>query len=157
VLDEKSNVVASGEGGDVTRELELARAKQAWDKNAILERATTAIDAAIAAPEDASLRARAVEAARGLGHLENDRAWDLAQAKQAPELAVALARDAAESADGLDIATLDTYAYALAQAGRAAEAVAVQTRTLAVCDWVATSCSEERERFERFKVAAAAR
>jgi hypothetical protein len=56
-----------------------------------------------------------------------------------------------DGAHGLDIATLDTYAFALAKGGRAAAAVAVQTRTLALCDLVTAPCGEEHTRFDLFK------
>ncbi len=152
ILDEQSNVVASGEGGDIARALELVNAHQPPDVDAAMARAGTAIKASAASPADAALRADALAAAREPRVTWRTKPRGISASEgSAPELSVGLARDAADAAHGLDIATLDTYAFALSRAGRAAEAVAVQTRTLAECDLVAAPCGEERKRFEEFK------
>jgi len=85
---------------------------------------------------------------------ENSVAWRLVDrdnpSRNAVALAVALSRDAVVSDGGIDFAHLDTYALALAQAGRAADAAYVGARVIAVCSAVNGKCPEEKRRALEF-------
>ena len=118
------------------------------------ERAVGLIDKAVEQPADDEARARAIEAASGLGGYENFIAWPLVEKGAALTLAAALARDATVSTGGLDFASLDTYALALWKLGHRMEALGASTRAMAVCDALGTTCTDERARHEQFRAAA---
>ena len=92
---------------------------------------------------------------------ENSVAWNLVDrddpSPNAVALAVALSRDAVASDGGIDFAHLDTYALALAKAGRVADAAYVGARVLEVCAAVQGKCSEEKQRAKEFIERAKAR
>ncbi len=103
---------------------------------------------------DASKIEAVVELTRGRSSEQNSIAWDLVD-KDAPTtneiaLAVALSRDAVALDGGIDFAHLDTYALALAKAGRMADAAHVGMRVIEACDAVKGRCSEEKERARSF-------
>jgi hypothetical protein len=89
---------------------------------------------------------------------QNSFAWDLVDREAPPAnevaVAVALARDAVAFDHGIDFAHLDTYALALAKAGRVTDAAYVGERVLAVCKAVQGNCRQEKQRALEFIAAA---
>ena len=104
--------------------------------------------------EDPSKIPAVVAASHGRVGWQNSIAWRLVDrddpSPNGVALAVALARDAVASDGGIDFAHLDTYALALAKAGRVEDAAYVGARVIAVCDAVEGNCREERRRAEEF-------
>jgi hypothetical protein len=109
--------------------------------------------AALAESDPAKIAA-AVAVTHGRAGWQNSVAWNLVDREQVSEgaaaLAVALSRDAVASDGGVDFAHLDTYALALAKAGRAGDAAYVGARVIEVCEAVQGKCSQEKQRAEEF-------
>lgn len=124
--------------------------------DATLLRRTQGMDtyrAALEHPSDEAFR-RVGEQLRGFSGQENSIAWKLIDrddpSKSDLDLAVALARDAANHSNGLNAAILDTYALGLWKRGDKKDAVDVARRVLEVCDALETPCGEERARANSF-------
>lgn len=154
-LFENGKVVWTGDPSEAGPVLDARRAGKlaAWLADA--DRADEAArDQAKAALHDPSKIADVVATTHGRAGWQNSIAWDLVDRESpspgAVSLAVALARDAVASDGGIDFAHLDTYALALAKAGRMQDAAYVGKRVIAVCEAVQGKCDTERERAEDF-------
>jgi hypothetical protein len=160
-LYDKDKMVWTGEPSEAAAVLEARRAGKlaAWLADAARSEETVRAQAKEALTDPSKI-AEVVAATHGRAGRQNSIAWDLVDrdnpSRGAVALAVALARDAVASDGGLDFALLDTYALALAKAGRVRDAAQVGKRVIAVCEAVQGKCAEERKRAEDF-IARAAR
>jgi hypothetical protein len=144
--------------GDATDAPAVAEAHKAGKLDAWLASGAKADDAvqtlAETALQDQTKIPEVVAATHGRAGWQNSIAWDLVDRERvspgAAALAVALSRDAVASDGGIDFAHLDTYALALAKAGKVEDAAYVGERVIAVCAAVQGHCSEEKRRAEEF-------
>jgi hypothetical protein len=153
LVDADHKMLWRGEPGNAKKILTAMENGRLDQAVAASKEAADIVDKAKAAPDDKTLRARAVAAAAGLGGYENSVAWPLVEKGEALELAVALARDATIATGGLDFASLDTYAFGLWKLGHKEQALAAAKRGMDVCDALKVACSEERGRYDEFKAA----
>lgn len=160
-LFEHGKAVWSGDAAEAGAVLDARRAGKlaTWlaEADSAEETAQTKMQEALSDPAKI---ADVVALMHGRAGWENSVAWRLVDRENpspnAVALAVALSRDAVAYDGGIDFAHLDTYALALAKAGRIADAAYVGARVLEVCDAVDGNCSEEKRRalefIERAKV-----
>ncbi|NUO50921.1 MAG: hypothetical protein HOV80_18870 [Polyangiaceae bacterium] len=153
LVDADHKVLWRGEPGSARKILTAMENGRIDQAVAASKEVVDIVDKARAAPDDKTLRARAVAAAAGLGGYENSVAWPLVEKGEALDLAVALARDSTIATGGLDFASLDTYAFGLWKLGHKEQAVAAAKRGMDVCDALKASCTEERGRYEELKAA----
>lgn len=153
LVDADHKMLWRGEPGNAAKILTALEQGNLSAAVAAGEKTTKLVEEAVDS-KDAALRARALSAAAGLGGFENTVAWDLVVKAKELDFAAALARDATVVTGGLDVASLDTYAFALWKLGHREAALTAAKRGVDVCDALATSCSEERGRYEEFKASA---
>jgi hypothetical protein len=150
-LFEHGKAVWHGDVADAGAVLETWRTGKLADwlasDDTIRQAADTKLTQALSDPAEI---AEVVAIMHGRPGWENDIAWPLVDRRNSlpneVALAIALSRDAAIFDGGLDFSQLDTYALALAKAGRAADAAYVGERVIAVCAAIHGSCADEKER-----------
>jgi hypothetical protein len=147
-------VLWSGSPGDAWAPLEALRdgSLAAWSANH--ETSSDLVRARLRGDLSPVAIEAVLNATHGMPGWQNSSAWDRVDQERPSQrelaLGVALSRDAVAMDGGIDFAHLDTYALALAKAGRMPDAAAVGRRVLEMCEAVAGKCDTEAERARGF-------